>query len=209
MLSIEDVFSPEELGDWEERIKKLLPNENFDYYSEIKMDGLAVSLIYQDGVLAVGSTRGDGQVGEKVTENLRTIEAIPLALRRPEEKEINEFLRKFGQGMDAKRFKDKIKDFSQEIEVRGETFMSKQVFDSLNKEQKKKGDKEFANPRNAAAGSIRQLDSRITAKRKLDFFGYALMTDFGQVNHEQTHEIMRLLGFKVNPLNRRSAINKR
>lgn len=204
MLSIEDVFSPEELGDWQARVQKLLPHEKFDYYTEIKMDGLAVSLVYENGLLKVGSTRGDGKIGEDVTQNLKTIEAIPLQLRIPPEKEANEFLKKFDHSMEVKKFRDKLNNLGGKIKVRGEAFMSKKVFAELNREQKKKGEEEFANPRNAAAGSIRQLDPKITVSRKLDFYGYALVTDLGQATHEQAHEILKLIGIKVNPLNRLS-----
>lgn len=170
MLSMEDIFSFEELEDWENRIKKLRPSGRFDYFCEVKMDGLAVSLIYKDGVLRVGATRGDGKIGEDVTQNLKTIEAIPLRLQ---------------------------KDI--DTEARGECFMPKKVFEELNKEQKKRGEKEFANPRNAAAGSIRQLNPKITASRKLDFYGYNLITDLRQKTHEEAHKIMKELGIKINP----------
>lgn len=180
MLSMEDVFSPEELAEWEERIKKLLPSRKFDYYAEIKMDGLAVSLIYRDGVFVRGSTRGDGKVGEDVTQNLRTVEAIPLKLREPKSVSIKG-----------------------EIEIRGEVYMSKKSFDDINKVQVKKGEEKFANPRNAAAGAIRQLDPAITASRKLSFYGYAMPTDLGQKTHESAHELIGDLGVPVNPLNAR------
>lgn len=202
MLSIEDVFEFKELEAWEERIKKLLPHEKFDYYAEVKMDGLAVSLIYEDGIFSVGSTRGDGKIGEDVTQNLKTIEAIPLRLNEPTERDIENFLKKYDEVVDQKKFLSKIKDLSKKIEIRGECFMNKNIFEKLNREQEKKGEPPFANPRNAAAGSIRQLDSKITASRKLDFFGYAFMTDFGQKTHEGAHEILKLLGVKVNPENR-------
>ncbi|MBU1146495.1 NAD-dependent DNA ligase LigA [Patescibacteria group bacterium] len=202
MLSIEDVFEPKELEAWEERIKKLLPHEKFDYYAEVKMDGLAVALVYENGIFNVGSTRGDGKIGEDVTQNLKTIEAIPLRLNKPPEKEIENFLKKYGEAVDRKIFLSKIKNLFEKIEIRGECFMDKNVFEKLNREQKKKGEPPFANPRNAAAGSIRQLNSKITASRKLDFFGYALITDLGQKTHEAAHEILKLLGVKVNPENR-------
>lgn len=202
MLSIEDVFAFEEFTDWQKRIQKLVPRAKLDFYAEVKMDGLAVSLIYKDGLFTVGSTRGDGKIGEDVTQNLKTIEAIPLSLHEPSEREIEHFLLKYGKEVDKKIFERRVKDFSGEIEVRGECFMTKKIFDELNREQQKRGEAPFANPRNAAAGSIRQLDSKITASRKLDFYGYALMTDFGQKTHEAAHEILRLLGIKVNPENR-------
>lgn len=175
MLSMEDVFSFEEIEEWEVRLKRLKPNASFDYYCEVKIDGLAVSLIYKNGVLEIGATRGDGRVGEDVTQNLKTIDAIPLRLEE---------------------------ERKGEIEVRGECFMTKSRFKELNKEQNKKGLPEFANPRNIAAGSIRQLDSKITASRKLDFFGYNLVTDLGQKTHEEVHELMKKLGIKINPLSK-------
>lgn len=201
MLSIEDVFSFEELQDWQTRIRKMAGTA-YEYFAEIKMDGLAVSIIYQDGILTEGSTRGDGEIGEDITHNLKTIDAIPLALHQPTDKQIHEFLSKYGQGIDKDKFEKKIKNLSGRIEVRGEAFMSKKVFDKLNQEQEIKGEKIFANPRNAAAGSIRQLNPKITASRKLDFFGYDLLADFGLATHEQAHETLRLLGVKDNPLNR-------
>lgn len=220
MLSIEDVFNYEELEAWHTRIQKLLPRQQFDYYGEIKMDGLAVSLIYRNGIFVQGATRGDGRVGEDVTQNLKTIEAIPLQLRMLTEREIQSvILRTSGaRTKDPLRVQDarmrggffprlggvrmtyeKIKHG--EIEVRGEVFMTKKVHEELNKEQQKKDLPVFANPRNAAAGSIRQLDSKITASRKLDFFGYTLVSDLGQVTHEQAHELLKLLGVKTNPHN--------
>jgi len=203
MLSIEDVFSLEEATEWETRIKKLAPNEKFDYYAEIKMDGLAVSVIYKNGYFQVGSTRGDGKIGEDVTQNLKTVESIPLKIRIPSKEDVKEFLKKFNKenNFNQKKLENFLID-PKELEVRGECFMTKKVFDNINKLQEKKGDQKFANPRNAAAGSIRQLDSTITANRHLDFFAYALLTDLGQVTHEQAHELIKLFGFKVNPLNR-------
>lgn len=203
MLSIEDVFSLEEAKDWEARIQKLVPSEKFDYYAEIKMDGLAVSLIYKNGYFNVGSTRGDGKIGEDVTQNLKTVESIPLKIRIPNEAEIKDFLKKFdsAQTFNIKKLHNFLAD-PKDLEVRGECFMTKKVLEDLNKRQEKNGEQKFANPRNAAAGSIRQLDSTITASRHLDFFAYALLTDLGQSTHEQAHELIKLLGFKVNPLNR-------
>ncbi len=135
MLSLEDVFSNEELKDWDKRIKKLIPEENLDYYVEIKMDGLAVSLIYKKGIFTEGSTRGNGEVGEDITRNLKTIEAIPLKL-----------------AID-KLPKETRKRAEEEVEIRGEVFMSKKSLENLNKEQTKNKEALFANPRNAAAGT--------------------------------------------------------
>jgi DNA ligase (NAD+) len=179
MLSLQDAFNEQEVFDWEERIKKLAPQDKFDYFTELKMDGLAVSLIYKDGILWKGATRGDGITGEDITQNIKTIKTIPLRLR------IEELSKKAPS----------------EIEVRGEVFMTKKAFEELNQEQKKKGEPLFANPRNAAAGSVRQLDPKITASRKLDFYAYQLITDLGQKTHQESHQILKILGFKDNPYN--------
>ncbi|HLD31005.1 MAG TPA: NAD-dependent DNA ligase LigA [Patescibacteria group bacterium] len=200
MLSIEDVFSSEELLDWKNRIQKLAPGEKFDYYSEIKMDGLAVTLIYENRELKIGATRGDGQVGENVTHNLKTIEAIPLRL--PKEKEVREMIKKIEFHFDEEKLNILFSKIKERVEIRGEVFMGKKVFDELNKKQESAGLPPFANPRNVSAGSIRQLDPKITASRKLDFFGYALISNLGQENHEESHEILKLLGIKVNPENK-------
>lgn len=200
MMSMEDVFSFEELEDWERRIKKLSPKSKFDYYAEIKMDGLAISLIYEDGFLKTGATRGDGRVGEDVTQNVKTVDAIPLRLRKPKESEIEVFLKEFGD-VDKAQFREKMKSLRGKIEVRGEIIMRASIFEKLNAENRKKGGQIFANPRNAAAGSIRQLDSKITAQRKLDFYGYDLLADFGHKTHKEAHEILKLIGIKNNPFN--------
>lgn len=204
MLSMEDVFSYEELHEWEGRLYRIVPSASFDYYAELKMDGLAVSLEYHDGDFALGSTRGDGREGEDVTQNLKTIDAIPLRLRIPTEKEISAFLKKFPSQVDEKKFAARITSHRGVIEVRGEVYMRKQSFETLNREQQKAGFPAFANPRNASAGSIRQLDSTITASRRLDFFGYALLDErsFGITTHEQAHDVLQLLGIKCNSNNR-------
>ena len=175
MLSIEDVFSREEADAWLERAKKLEPNAAFDFFAEIKMDGLAVSLVYEDGVFVEGSTRGDGRVGEDVTQNLRTIEAIPLTLR---------------------------KKIPGRVEIRGEVFMTKKQLEEINKKQKKLGLETYANPRNTAAGTIRQLDSSLVAERKLSFYGYALIADLGTKTHAEAHQMIQDLGVPQNPHNR-------
>lgn len=180
MLSLNDVFADEEFFDWLKRIKKLVPREKLDFYAEIKMDGLAVSLVYEKGVFVHGSTRGDGVTGEDVTRNLKTIEAIPLRLE----------IERLPKPWQKKAF--------ERIEVRGEAYMRQDVFEKLNMEQKKKKENLFANPRNAAAGSIRQLDSKITAKRQLNFYAYDLITDLGQKRHEECHRLAAALGIPVN-----------
>jgi DNA ligase (NAD+) len=196
MLSLNDAFSEKDMEDWLERISKLLTKEEIerlDFFCEPKLDGLAIELIYKDGIFAIGSTRGDGIFGENVTENLKTIESVPLKLRdidevvkdleKEGEKEIAEFIKKNGL---------------KEVVVRGEAIITKKNFELVNKEQEKLGQPTFANPRNLAAGSIRQLDPKITAKRRLDVNAYDLVTDLGQKTHEQEHKILHILGFKTN-----------
>lgn len=207
MLSLQDVFSFEELKAWEERIQKFLSSrakplsqkseraegtEKFDYYAELKMDGLAVCLIYKNGIFIEGSTRGDGITGEDITQNLRTIEAIPLRLKKLT---IDE-LKKEGLDIDQSQ---KILEAMQKgiVEVRGEAILTKKCFEELNQQLKKQNLPLLANPRNAAAGSIRQLDPKITALRKLDCYIYTLITNLGQMSHEQEHQIVKLLGFKT------------
>lgn len=204
MLSMEDIFSFEELADWLGRIQKLSAEPIRDFYCEMKMDGLAVSLVYEDGMLKSGATRGDGVVGEDVTQNLKTVDAVPLRLRVPEEKEVAAFLKRHHGAVDAKKFRQATGTLQGRIEVRGEVFMAKKTLEALNREQEKAGLPPFANPRNLAAGSIRQLDPAMAKARKLDFFGYALFADAGLTTHEQTHELLMLLGVKINPLSRRA-----
>ncbi|OIO51462.1 NAD-dependent DNA ligase LigA [Candidatus Uhrbacteria bacterium CG_4_10_14_0_8_um_filter_58_22] len=204
MLSLEDIFSEDELEDWERRLVRLTGEPIRDYYVEVKMDGLAVSLVYEDGLLTVGATRGDGNVGEDVTANIRTVEAIPLKLRVPEPKEIVEFVRRHHGRLDEETFRHRIASLDGRIEVRGEVFMPKSSFEDLNRRQERSGQPPFANPRNAAAGSIRQLDPSVVRERRLDFFGYALLGEFGLGTHEQAHDLMRLLGVRTNPLSRRA-----
>jgi DNA ligase (NAD+) len=165
MLSFNDAFSKEDMDDWQERFLKLLSEgqkNKVDYYSELKIDGLAIELIYKDGYFVTGATRGDGNIGEDITQNLKTVEAIPL----------------------------KIED-KREIIVRGEVFITKKEFKRINKLQKEKGLPVYANPRNIAAGSVRQLNPQITAGRKLDSFAYELLTDLGQKTHEDKHKILK------------------
>ncbi len=202
MLSIEDAFSREEADEWLARLRKLRPSAHVDLYAEIKMDGLAVSLEYEDGALKRGSTRGDGAVGEEVTHNLRTIDAIPLVLRKPTDKEIEHFLHKHHGKVDAKKVRHALTTHAGSIEIRGECYMTKSQLKRLNAKLEKRGEPTLANPRNAAAGSIRQLDPKIAAERGLSFFGYALLGDVGTTTHEQAHELIALLGVPTNPLNR-------
>ncbi|NTW22358.1 NAD-dependent DNA ligase LigA [Candidatus Falkowbacteria bacterium] len=192
MLSLYDAFSPEDMRDWEARMERILPGQKFSYYCELKMDGLAMSLVYRQGVFVQGATRGDGRVGENVTQNLRTIESIPLRLRVPTLAE----LKKIGLTQASiNTLFDKINNG--EVEVRGEAIMNLKTFANLNKKYAKEGKPLLANPRNGAAGSIRQLDTSVTAERQLDFHVYALVTELGLTKHEEEHELAKLLGFKI------------
>ena len=175
MISLNDAFSPQDILDWLARLKNYFgPKTNFaknGFYCDLKMDGLAMELIYEDGLFVSGSTRGDGMVGEDVTENLKTIDAIPLRLRG---------------------------EYPKKLIARGEVFLTKKEFARINKEQEKKGGKPYANPRNIAAGSIRQLDPKITASRKLDFFAYDVIVPGYKTKSEEYAELNKY-GLKTNP----------
>ncbi|MDD4897498.1 MAG: NAD-dependent DNA ligase LigA [Candidatus Pacebacteria bacterium] len=176
MFSLNDAFSKEDVNSWVERISKLLDEEEkkrIDFYCELKIDGLAVELLYEEGLLKIGSTRGDGIIGEDVTQNLRTIEAIPLRIKTDEKKAV----------------------------VRGEVFLSSEEFIKANKERKKRDLPLYASPRNLAAGSIRQLDSKITSSRNLDFFAYDLI-GLPNGTHKEKHEKLKEMGFRVSSHNR-------
>lgn len=182
MLSLNDVFTDEELFAWLKRIKKLQTGSSqLTFFTDIKMDGLACSLVYQDGILVRGITRGNGFVGEDVTANIRTIESIPLILRNTTKYE------QFLKGM---------------TEVRGEIVMYKADFEKLNQQRKKNGQALFANPRNTAAGTIRQLDPGLVAKRTLHFRAYDLLrADPGDVpTNDFAYKALAALGFSTNPM---------
>lgn len=170
-LSLNDVFDEEEIYAWEKRIKKYLLDEgikkNFSYFAELKIDGLSVYLTYENGLLKHAATRGSGRIGEDVTANVRTIESIPLKLKKP-----------------------------LSIEVRGEVYMSHKEFERINKEREKEGLPTYANPRNLAAGTLRQLDPKLVAERKLDFAAWAVF-DAETKTHEEEHGLASELGFKV------------
>lgn len=186
MLSLEDVFSEEEFWEWVERVEKLLEMKRLpELFAELKFDGLAISIMYQEGALLRAATRGNGQVGEDVTANVRTIEAVPLTLEV--------------RGGVPKRFKKNLLRQIEkgEIEVRGEVIITREDFGILNKTQKKNGGQPYANPRNLAAGSLRQLDPKIAAARRLDFHAWELVTDVGQRTHDEEHDIVKALGFKT------------
>lgn len=203
MLSLEDVFSAEEAEDWLQRIQKLEPKcLDRGLYAEIKMDGLACSLVYEDGQLVLGATRGDGTVGEDVTRNVKTIESIPLSLRVPAEREISSFLKKHGEHLDVKKMERWLNKPSGRLEVRGEVYMKRSDFNRLNKELKKRQEAELANPRNGAAGGLRQLDAKIAAKRRLSFMPWQVVGDLGLELQSQEDDFLNLIGFPVNEHNR-------
>ena len=199
MTSFNDAFSEEDMRAWLERLENYLghkvpPSKKIEpYYCELKIDGLAIELEYEEGIFMRGSTRGDGMIGEDVTQNLRTVEAIPLRLLEWEEVEKN--LK--AEGLDPEKYK-----IPDHLIVRGEVFITKKVFAAVNREQEKKELKLYANPRNIAAGSLRQLDPKVTASRHLDSFQYDIVTDIGQTYHEEEHLILKAFGFKTNPNNR-------
>lgn len=183
MFSFNDAFNRQDMEDWVARLQRLDPRAiEGGFYCELKIDGLAIELIYEVGILKIGSTRGDGTIGENVTQNLKTVEAIPLSLGEGT-------LRSLGEA-------------GRTIVVRGEVFITKKEFERVNREQEKAGLPVYANPRNFAAGSIRQLDPAITSSRRLDSFAYSLVTELGQKVHEDEHKILHELGFKTNPHNK-------
>ena len=198
MISFNDAFDFKDMEEWEARFERLVGGASKEgYYCELKIDGLAIELLYENGILKTGATRGDGITGEDVTQNLKTVEPIPLKLLETDE--ILNNLKKDG----LERFMPRIeKALSGTIAIRGEAFITLKEFNKTNLEQKKSGLKEYANPRNLAAGSVRQLDPKITASRHLDSFAYSLVTDVGQQKHEEEHLILKALGFKINPNNK-------
>lgn len=175
LLSLGNVFSAEELRAFDERVRSGLPaGSKVEYVMEPKIDGLACSLIYENGKLVRAATRGDGVVGENVTANVRTIRSIPLTLKVPEGEAVPELL-----------------------DVRGEVYMPRQAFMRLNEQRAELGESEFANPRNAAAGSLRQLDPQVTASRSLSFFAYYLVGEGAQPKHSESLALLARYGFKV------------
>lgn len=174
MLSLDNCYTEEELREFEERIKRLLPSEKIEYVAELKIDGLGISVLYRDGKYFRAVTRGDGYKGDDVTSNVKTIRSLPLSIKN-----------------------------SREIEIRGEVYLPFQSFKQINEEREKRGETLFANPRNAAAGSLRTLDPREVASRKLDAFLYYITID-GREKETQADNLKTLqeLGFKTNPYNR-------
>lgn len=171
MLSLGNAFSEADLKSFDERVRQSI-GDNFSYVCELKIDGLAISLMYDNGLFVRGATRGNGSVGEDITENLKTVHSIPLRLKEPVT-----------------------------IEVRGECYMPKKSFTNLNKVRAEQGEELFANPRNAAAGSLRQLDPKIAAKRNLSTFIYAIGgsgEDYGLASHSDALDYLDQLGFNTN-----------
>ena len=172
LYSLDNTYNEEELRKWYERVQKECPGK-VELVCELKIDGLAIALTYKDGLFVTGVTRGDGIVGENITQNLKTVKAVPLRLFQ-----------------------------NADVEVRGEIYMPKTSFEKLNEENLKSGEKLFANPRNAAAGSLRQLDSTITAKRDLSMFTYTAIiekSDYIPKTHWESLQYIKQLGFKTNP----------
>ena len=202
MISLADVFSEEEVNDWITRNEKLVPGGKIsEFFTDIKMDGLACSLKYRDGVFVQAVTRGDGLVGEDVTNNVKTIENIPLRLAsnrsssgRGRSRPSLRGERPSYLGRDLRKPSDD--PLSREVEVRGEIVIFKEDFDRLNEIQRKKGEAEFANPRNLAAGSIRQLDPKVAASRPLKFIAYDLVKPDYPTWHE-AYEALRAMGFRT------------
>jgi len=183
MISLSDAFNEQEMQDWCDRMARLVGEQSIrqsGFYCEIKMDGLAVSLVYENGELARAVTRGDGRVGEDVTHNIKVIKSIPLVLRKE-----SKYWPLAAKGR---------------IEIRGEVFMPIKSFEMLNKDRLTRGEAIFANPRNAAAGSVRQLDPKIAASRNLDFMGYGLL-GLATKTHKEQHLVIADLGLPVNELN--------
>ena len=177
MLSLDNALNEGELTEFDRRVRELVPGESYSYVAELKLDGLSMAAQYEDGRLKLAITRGDGQVGEDVTENARTIRSLPMLVGGP-------------MGRTWPKF-----------EVRGEVLMSRQAFERLNAERAASGLELYKNPRNSAAGTLRMLDTSLTASRRLDFFAYFLLVD-GQPalpSHWENLERLRALGFKVNP----------
>ncbi len=181
MLSFDDAFDEEEVEEWLKRLDnylgyKVRGADNWTgFYCELKIDGLAVELIYKNGSLVKGATRGDGRVGEDITQNLKTVSAVPLKLES---------------------FNDEF-DVPDYLVIRGEVFLRKSEFKRINKERESRGEDLYANPRNVAAGSLRQLDPKVTASRNLDFFAYDIAVGLDLEVHEEKHEAMKSFGLKV------------
>ncbi|MCF7796023.1 NAD-dependent DNA ligase LigA [Patescibacteria group bacterium] len=172
ILSLQDCFNMEDIRDWNDRNERILDKKIEDFYLELKFDGLTIVITYENGILKNAATRGDGKVGEDVTQNIKTIESVPLNI-----------------------------DFKEKLEIRGEAVLTKKEFERINKKREKENLAKYSNPRNTAAGAIRQLDPKIVKERNLDFFAFEIITDLGIKTHKEKHDKLRELGFKTSPLN--------
>jgi len=174
MMSLDNSYNIDELRKYGERCEKLADGREFEYVAELKIDGLSLSLHYENDLLVAGATRGDGETGDNITQNARTIRSIPLRLK---------------------------KHFDGQIEVRGEAFLPRSVFREINKELTAEGERPFANPRNAASGTIRMLDSAVVASRRLDMFPYDVLSGASKpfATHWENFEFLEKAGFNVNP----------
>src|SRR3989338_3688243 len=196
MLSLNNAFTEEEAKEFDERVKRLLKaTHDIEYVAEPKIDGLAIELVYKDGRFTAGSTRGDGYTGEDVTQNLKTIRSIPMRLQIGTVP-----ILRLHSAPSVNR--DSPYHIPSRLEVRGEAFLPLKAFEKLNRERKKNGEPLFANPRNAAAGSLRQLDPKITASRPLDIFCYGIgaVEGINFKTHWETLEALKAFGLKINPL---------
>ncbi|MDA0711592.1 MAG: NAD-dependent DNA ligase LigA, partial [bacterium] len=172
MLSLDNTYSEDELRNFETRLRRDLPGSELEYVAELKIDGVALSLVYENGILVRGVTRGDGIRGEEITANVKTIHAIPLRLSEPIE----------------------------HCEIRGEVYLNHLTFDALNQQREQEGENPFANPRNAASGSLKLQDPRLVARRRLSFFAYFLRSQTRALEtHEQNLSFLESLGLPVNP----------
>lgn len=203
MLSLDNSYNIDELRAFDQRCQRLAEGRALEYVAELKIDGLSLSLHYENQVLVRGVTRGDGRIGEDVTQNARTIRSIPLRLRS-KISDLKSKISDLKSEISDSKFKSEVSNLRSEIsniEVRGEAFIPRKVFERTNAEREEQGESRFANPRNAAAGTIRQLDSRIVATRKLDMFAYDLIA--GERKPFPTHwealNWMEQAGFRVNP----------
>ncbi|MCB1026096.1 MAG: NAD-dependent DNA ligase LigA, partial [Acidobacteria bacterium] len=177
MMSLDNSYNIDELRKFDERCQKLADGRDFEYVAELKIDGLSLSLHYENGILVAGATRGDGQTGDEVTPNVKTIRSIPLILKG---------------------------DFPEMIEVRGEAFIAKSVFKQINADLEERGEKTFANARNSASGTIRMLDSAVVASRRLDMFPYDVLSGNQKAfpKHWDNFQFLKDAGFNVNPNHR-------
>ncbi len=208
MLSLDNTYSYDDLREWDGRVLRGVGRESVEYVAELKIDGISMSLIYENGSLARGVTRGDGVVGDDVTTNVRTIRSVPLTINL-------EALRSEKPGKAKESFSDQASlfgredssDIPSEFEVRGEVYMSNESFRRMNEEQAERGLPLFANPRNATSGTMKSLDPRVAAERKLDIFCYDLLFDRDKpfATHWEALEWLSRAGFKVNPSSRRCA----